>query len=103
CVLKEQQPPARPATPGKQDAFQLLADALSRHLFEQTGQPPDGSPGFVFDEEVEIRSEPDSSHQAQRVLLETLLRIADGSDDTIRQVCMAAVEVVQLLLDEPVV
>ena len=50
---------------------------------------PDCGKGFLFDDELQLRSKTDRAHHAKRIVVERFVRIYRGSDEAVPQILHA--------------
>ncbi len=71
-------------------APQLLGDPLGGNALDLTGHGPQGRPGRRLDPEPKPRRQTDRAQAAQLVFAQTRRRVADGSQNAVLQVGLAA-------------
>ena len=71
---------------GHQELRELDGDTLLRDVLEVRRKLPYGLPGRRIDVEAELGRETEGAEHAKGILLEALLRLADGADDTTTEV-----------------
>ena len=77
---------------------ELRADALGAHRFQMLRVARDCRRRVRVDRKAQLRREPHRAHDAQRVLREALVRVADAADRLQLQVAHAAEEIHEPLL-----